>query len=164
MWFMAKKVKRAPVVAVLNMKGGVGKTTISAHVFRVLYQRCSASTLLIDLDPQFNLTQTLFKRKRYDVLRANGQTIISVMEPPPAVGLFEVNTSTKPPPPVSKVSVRLRRSYSKKSAHQLSIVPGDFYLAKYSLMEQNTKLKVVKDRFSDFIEKARTQYKQIGLH
>ena len=31
--------KLAPVVAVLNMKGGVGKTTISAHVMRVLYHR-----------------------------------------------------------------------------------------------------------------------------
>lgn len=62
---MAKK-KLGPVVAVLNMKGGVGKTTISANVFRRLYYKYRVGTLLIDLDPQYNLTQALFTRPNYD--------------------------------------------------------------------------------------------------
>jgi chromosome partitioning protein len=40
----------APVVAVLNMKGGVGKTTISAHLMRVLYHALGKRVLLIDFD------------------------------------------------------------------------------------------------------------------
>ena len=43
--------KQGIVVSVLNMKGGVGKTTISAHVMRVLYHRHRLKTLLLDLDP-----------------------------------------------------------------------------------------------------------------
>jgi chromosome partitioning protein len=56
------------VVAVLNMKGGVGKTTISAHLMRVLYHNFAKRVLLVDLDPQFNLTQCLVSRADYDTL------------------------------------------------------------------------------------------------
>lgn len=67
---MAQKKPFVPVVAVLNMKGGVGKTTLSANIFRVLFERRQAGTLLLDLDPQFNLTQALFTRSAYDKLKA----------------------------------------------------------------------------------------------
>ena len=88
----------APVVAVLNMKGGVGKTTISAHVMRVLYHRHKVKTLLVDLDHQFNLSQALISRATYDRLKANDHTILSTMEPPPPMGLHNIKTSTSPPP------------------------------------------------------------------
>jgi chromosome partitioning protein len=48
------------------MKGGVGKTTISAHVMRVLYHANGKKVPLVDLDPQFNLTQCLRSRAEYD--------------------------------------------------------------------------------------------------
>jgi chromosome partitioning protein len=73
------KKKLVPVVAVLNMKGGVGKTTISAHVFRLMYKKLQAGTLILDLDPQFNLSQALFTRKRYEKLKEEGKTIFSAM-------------------------------------------------------------------------------------
>lgn len=66
------------MVAVLNMKGGVGKTTISAHVMRVLYHRLKIKTLLVDLDPQFNLSQALISRATYDGLKDSNRTISSV--------------------------------------------------------------------------------------
>jgi chromosome partitioning protein len=143
-----------PVVAVLNMKGGVGKTTISAHVFRVLFQRRRAGTLLIDLDPQFNLTQTLFTRERYDAIKKDNRTILTVMEPPPEVGLFEVRTSTLPPPSIRDVTWRFYKFRASKPPKYLAIVPGDFKLVKYSLMDDNRKLKSVKDRFDKFVQSA----------
>ena len=63
----------APVVAVLNMKGGVGKTTISAHVMRVLYHIHQVKTLLVDLDPQFNLSQALIARSA--ILTMTGEVL-----------------------------------------------------------------------------------------
>jgi AAA domain len=57
------------VVAILNMKGGVGKTTVSAHVMRVFYHQLSKKVLLLDLDPQFNLTQCLMRRAEYDKVK-----------------------------------------------------------------------------------------------
>ena len=52
---MVKKAKSfVPVVAVLNMKGGVGKTTICSNVSLSVFENHEVGTLLIDLDPQFN--------------------------------------------------------------------------------------------------------------
>ncbi|MDM8552179.1 AAA family ATPase, partial [Desulfobacterales bacterium HSG2] len=51
---MSKKTKKeAPVVAILNMKGGVGKTTIAGNLFREMFKSKKINTLLIDLDAQF---------------------------------------------------------------------------------------------------------------
>jgi predicted GTPase len=39
-----------PVISVINMKGGVGKTTISAHLFRHMVNCLSKTILLVDFD------------------------------------------------------------------------------------------------------------------
>jgi chromosome partitioning protein len=53
----------ATVLTVMNMKGGVGKTTVACHfagiAAREALGRPSASkVLLIDYDPQFNASQS----------------------------------------------------------------------------------------------------------
>lgn len=50
----------AHIISVLNMKGGVGKTTITTNLAVELYNR-GRKVLVIDVDPQFNSTQTLMK-------------------------------------------------------------------------------------------------------
>ncbi|MBU4502796.1 MAG: ParA family protein, partial [Nanoarchaeota archaeon] len=45
------------VVSVINMKGGVGKTTLIVNVAWVLSELKHKKILLVDLDPQFNATQ-----------------------------------------------------------------------------------------------------------
>ena len=152
-----------PVVAVLNMKGGVGKTTISAHVFRELFSRKQVGTLLIDLDPQFNLTQTLFKRPAYDKLKKQGKTILSVMEAPADLGLFDVKGTTEPPPKAVDVGHTLYHFRNAAPPKELTIIPGDFGLVKYSLMDDNSQLKLVRKRFLKFIEESKERYGVIVL-
>ena len=160
---MADKKKFVPVVAVLNMKGGVGKTTISAHVFRELFEQKKTGTLLLDLDPQFNLTQTLFKRPAYDKLKSIGKTILSVMEPPSDLGLFEVKTSSEPPPKARDVGSTLYHFGGAKPPIELTIIPGDFKLARYSLMDDNKQLGYVRDRFKKFIDESKNDYSLIVI-
>ena len=143
-----------PVVATLNLKGGVGKTTVSAHVFRVVWSMFGIPTLLIDFDPQFNLSQTLFGRAQYDEQRKSGRTIMAVMEPPPLTSLFEVNTSKAPPPDPADVSVQLWYRTGDNTV-DLRVLPGDFHLMKYSLMADHRKLTSVEARFLAFIKKCR---------
>jgi chromosome partitioning protein len=50
------------VLAVANNKGGVGKTTTAVSIGGALHQLHSARVLMIDLDPQANLTQNLIGR------------------------------------------------------------------------------------------------------
>lgn len=154
-YIMAKTtIKFAPVVSVLNMKGGVGKTTISAHVFRHLYMRLQKSTLLVDFDPQFNLTQTIVSQIDYEKHKKDRRTIQAVMEPEPNQSIFQVNTQLGPPPAEDKVSIRLRGIIGKPEIN-LSLVPGDFGLVKYSLITDQKVLNPIRERFLTFIMEAR---------
>ena len=146
----------APVVAVLNMKGGVGKTTISAHVMRVLYHRHRVKILLVDLDPQFNLSQALISRAIYEKRQASNRTILSAMEPPPAIGLHDIRISNSPPPKAGDVIYGLR--HIRKSKVTLDLLPGDFRLVKYSMIDNSTKLDSVQKRFRRFIGESRKDY------
>jgi chromosome partitioning protein len=49
----------APVLASYNIKGGVGKTTIAVNVGAALYKRMNKRVLLVDMDPQTNLSTAL---------------------------------------------------------------------------------------------------------
>lgn len=159
---MAKRQQLAPVVAVLNLKGGVGKTTISSNVFRVLFETYRASTLLLDLDPQYNLTQALFTRASYDIWRRKDKTIFAAMEPPSEVGLLEIATSSNPPPRPNQISKKLW-AFHAKPEQRLAIVPGDFRLIKYSLMSENRKLEAVRDRFLKFVKMARQEFRVVCI-
>ncbi|WP_259761604.1 ParA family protein [Lactococcus lactis] len=51
--------KDGKVISVINMKGGVGKTTLSIGLADFLSEKENLNILLIDADPQFNSTQGL---------------------------------------------------------------------------------------------------------
>lgn len=56
------------VISIINMKGGVGKTTLSLGISDYLAETGS-KVLLIDIDPQFNATQamlTFYKKSEYE--------------------------------------------------------------------------------------------------
>ncbi len=144
------------VISTLNMKGGVGKTTITAHVMRILFNQHKKKILLVDLDPQFNLTQCLRTRAAYEALKKANKTVFAAMEPPSDVGLFDVATTHHAPPDAESLAVRLWH-FKDGSAH-LDLLPGNFELVKYSLISDSGKLAAVQKRFLHFIANARQKY------
>lgn len=54
------------VLCVINMKGGVGKSTIATLLCRYAYSRLRKDVLAIDIDPQANLSQAMM-RQRYEI-------------------------------------------------------------------------------------------------
>ncbi|MFJ8910894.1 ParA family protein [Amycolatopsis sp. NPDC102389] len=62
------------VVAVMNYKGGVGKTTITANLGAVAASR-GLRVLLLDLDPQTNLTFSFFSVDEWHDRLKDGRTI-----------------------------------------------------------------------------------------
>lgn len=50
--------RRGKVISFINMKGGVGKTTLCVGIGEYLAHNFTKKVLYIDLDPQFNTTQT----------------------------------------------------------------------------------------------------------
>lgn len=159
---MAKQqVKLAPVMSVLNMKGGVGKTTLSAHLFREFYKVTRKNVLVVDLDPQFNLTQTLFDEKKYEKMKVEGKTILSVMESPESTSLYDTHETDGEIPALEDSVVNVK--YLCERGHEnvvavLDILPGDFSLCKFSLMDDKAVLATAADRFSRFIDNAREKY------
>ncbi|MBY3198794.1 ParA family protein [Rhizobium laguerreae] len=91
---MAKKI------AVINMKGGVGKSTLCTNLawhFSAM-SRWRRRVLLIDLDPQFNASQYIMGVDKYqtEVINANTPTVWDVFEQQSrAPGLRAANRSLK---------------------------------------------------------------------
>lgn len=69
------------VISLINMKGGVGKTTLSVNISHCLAKRHNQRVLLIDIDPQFNATQCLMSGEEYELhLQNDKDTILNVFE------------------------------------------------------------------------------------
>lgn len=77
------------------------------------------------------------------------------MEPAPQSSLFTVTTAVTPPPSLNDVSVVLKRV--KDDPAELRLVPGDFGLVKYSLIDDAKALAPVRARFKAFVSQARTE-------
>lgn len=59
----------AKVVSFINLKGGVGKSTLAMIVAEFLVFRHFKRVLLIDFDPQYNLTAAMVNQHSFDELR-----------------------------------------------------------------------------------------------
>ncbi|NKN10766.1 ParA family protein [Rhizobium laguerreae] len=150
------------VIAILNMKGGVGKTTMSAHLFRVLYRHKQKKVLLVDLDPQFNLTQCIVKQSDYDDIIKLNKTVLRCFEPAPANDFFAVKISkSEPEPAVNIAKTMLKFDIPKPS--RLDLICGNFQLVKYSLLDDHKQLNSAHAYFGKFINKARSEYDIIVL-
>jgi chromosome partitioning protein len=75
-------------VAVVNMKGGVGKSTLTANLGWFCAYRKNQRVLLVDLDPQFNLSQYVMGTAGYENHVQSGKgTVLNVFEQvtPPSI-------------------------------------------------------------------------------
>ncbi|WP_085948579.1 MULTISPECIES: ParA family protein [Protofrankia] len=83
------------IISTINLKGGVGKTTITAALAEILAGEHGKRVLIIDLDPQTNLTIFMIGEVRWQELNDSGQTLASLfrdaVDPGPAGGLFDIH-------------------------------------------------------------------------
>ncbi|WP_017754233.1 ParA family protein [Calidifontibacillus oryziterrae] len=87
------------VISLINMKGGVAKTTLAINIADCLYKRHGKSVLVIDVDPQFNATQCLMSGKEYvKYLKDGNDTVVNVFDRSfrPTVGIVEGQKVNKP--------------------------------------------------------------------
>lgn len=77
--------RQAPIIAIANLKGGVGKTTLTANLGATLWSDdAKRRVLLVDLDYQANLTMTCLDRKTIARLRQQERLVETLFaEGPP---------------------------------------------------------------------------------
>ena len=108
-------------VAVINLKGGVGKTTIAALLGRYAAGVLGLKVLAVDLDPQANLSQAYMRTGYREFIRLSRPSIVEVFSGmhPPGPG--------KPSPTKLKIEdavVHIRRH--PDGAGHLDLIPSRF--------------------------------------
>jgi chromosome partitioning protein len=112
----------AQTISLLNMKGGVGKTTLAFNLAWYLHQNEPAEVLLIDLDPQFNATQCVMDYKTFQDHRKNKGTIADLFIDQPTLALKN-NKKIKKNPADALYNV------AETKGKRLDLLPSDLQLA-----------------------------------
>lgn len=68
----------AKVIATISLKGGVGKTTVTAALSEFMAAEFGQRVLLVDLDSQINLTTMMLGEQRWFELNQSGDTLATL--------------------------------------------------------------------------------------
>lgn len=136
------------IISVINMKGGVGKTTLSIGMADYLSEN-GHSVLLIDVDPQFNSTQGLldtYKMKGYEDLESEKNYYSSEVLPEGKTiyKLFTLQTNmthTYSMPKADELIINLKEN--------LDILCGDLNLVLVNKVSDHTFVKKIKNFIED---------------
>lgn len=116
----------ARTISLLNMKGGVGKTTLAVNLAWHLCRRGRKRVLLVDLDPQFNSSQYLMTGDEWESHRKHRGTVADVLIEPHTP---RMSLSKKPPKPVP-VSKYIFRKETRFTGGRLDLLPSELALSK----------------------------------
>lgn len=144
------------------MKGGVGKTTVSAHIAAAsgawkFGKETPRKVLVIDYDPQFNLSQIFLSSKQYFQLENQKKTILAILlDDDTNLNPYKLQVSGNEfPPSVKELATRV---ITYRGGSTLDIVPSTLDLMYVALGQADTQLKPIENRFQKFIAECRELY------
>ena len=107
-------------MSVINLKGGVGKTTIAALLGRHAFTYLGLDVLAIDLDPQANLSQAYMRTTYQQFIKSSRPSIVEVFSGmhPPGPG--------KPSPTKLKIEDAVVRVIPGRKSGCLDLIPSRF--------------------------------------
>ncbi|MHB8310597.1 ParA family protein [Metallibacterium sp.] len=107
------------VLCVINMKGGVGKSTVATLLCRYAYSQRRKDVLAIDIDPQANLSQALMRQGYDKFLEERRPSIVEVFN-----GYLPASPS-RAPRRLDVASVTQTIIFGSDS-HSLQLIPSRF--------------------------------------
>ncbi len=146
----------ASVITVMNMKGGVGKTVVSAHLAGMLslyeFNGKRRRVLAVDYDAQFNLSQMFIPSSTYFSLEKARKTSLAILQDDELdVKSFTIQVSgNRAPPPVNTLVHAINDHFD--------IVPSGLDLMYVTLGQTVTRTDPMEERFRKFIDECKTLY------
>ncbi len=145
---MAKTSKetdsQAITISFLNMKGGVGKTTLAVNLAWGLYRRGHKRVLLVDLDPQFNASQYLMTYKEWDAHRTQKGTVADLLLDPRTTRLRLRPSKKKRLPLASVIRKCIFKRDNGRRGGCLHLLPSELVLARAVKNPQGVSFKLEK--------------------
>lgn len=149
------------VITVMNMKGGVGKTTVTAHLGG-LFAKCDINhkprrVLLIDYDAQFNLSQVFIPAPTYFQLEKRRKTSLAILQDDETdINPYHIQVpGNYDPPALSKLKYSI---YEHEDGTCLDIVPSTLDLMYIALGQSAKRTKRLEERFSKFVTDCKRNY------
>jgi chromosome partitioning protein len=125
------------VISMLNMKGGVGKTTMAVNIASCLAKLKDKKVLLIDLDPQYNATQYLVNLEEHqDFVDGNKPTVFDIMAGQ-SVSAMSIANGSKLVGKHAQVTLdEVKRTIYKDPNGRgvLDLIPGTLHLIKLEML------------------------------
>lgn len=145
----------AKIVAMLNMKGGVGKTTLAVNIASCLAKLKGRRVLIIDLDPQYNATQYLVNlEKNPEFVDGSKPTVFDIMAPRGAsIPSIADGLLIKPGPR----NVRLddvKRTLFDKDGGKLDLIPGTLHLIGVEISRE----MAIENKLKNFVTQIKDAY------
>ncbi|WP_299514958.1 ParA family protein [uncultured Rummeliibacillus sp.] len=139
------------IISFMNMKGGVGKTTLCVNLADALATYHNKKVLIIDMDPQFNSSQYLLRVmhgkdhiKVYENYKKNHKTIYSLYDEKQtdnrdnkksSAALFNTKTID---------DSHLKKSYTVNIKKNLDIILGDIDLLEIQINQKSGAENILK--------------------
>lgn len=146
----------ASVITVMNMKGGVGKTVVAAHLAGMLsmyeFHGKRRRVLVIDYDAQFNLSQMFVPANTYVTLEKAHKTSLAILQDDEIdVNPYVLQVSgNRTPPPVKNLTHNINT--------HLDIVPSTLDLMYVALGQTTARTEPMEERFRKFVENCKKLY------
>lgn len=137
---MTEEKHNGKVISFINMKGGVGKTTLTINIAYTLVKEFHKRVLVIDMDPQFNATQALMTKFRsidfYQKLLKTGPTIANLL-------IDSNNSMVKNNNEEPTIKNSVQHLFSNED-EKFDLIPGDLSLTEFETTARGAEKRLKK--------------------
>jgi chromosome partitioning protein len=137
------------VVSLINMKGGVGKTTLTVNIGYALARERDKQVLIVDADPQFNASTYLMKAEDYLAHVEKKRTLLDIFRPKRAEEVDTVRGKSKSAKSgATTLDAHISRRFEAPTSGggRLDLLPAQLQLLEIENAERRTE-----DRLRHFL-------------